>query len=50
MDFSGDLVNLMESFLSERFERVLNCQSFKWASIKAGVAHGSISFTLLGMH
>ena len=42
MGISGDLLNLMESFLRERFQRVLlNGQSSVWTSIKAGVLQGS---------
>ena len=45
---SGNLLNLMESFLSERYQRVLiNGQSSEWASIKAGVPQGSILGPLL---
>ena len=45
---SGNLLNLMESFLSERYQRVLNNgQSSEWASIKAGVPQGSILGPLL---
>ena len=45
---SGNLLNLMESFLSERCQRVLNNgQSSEWASIKAGVPQGSILGPLL---
>ena len=43
MGISGNLLNLMESFLPERYQRVLlHGQSFEWASIKAGVPQGSI--------
>ena len=45
MGISGDLLNLMESFLRERFQRILlNGQSSVWASIKAGIPQGSILF------
>ena len=45
---SGSLLNLMESFLNERYQRVLlNGQSSEWASIKAGVPQGSILGPLL---
>ena len=38
MGISGNVLNLMESFLSEKFQKVLlNGQSFEWVSIKAGV-------------
>ena len=43
MGIFGDLLNLMESFLSERFQRGLcSCQSSKWVSIKADVPLSSI--------
>ena len=48
MGISDDLLNLMGSFLSERFLRVLrNGQLFVWASAKAGVPQGSILGLLL---
>ena len=48
MGISGNLLNLMNSFLSERYQRVLlNGQSSEWASIKAGVPQGSILGPLL---
>ena len=48
MGISGDLLNLMESFLSERFQIVLlNGQSSEWASAKAHVPQGSILGLLL---
>ena len=48
MRISGNLLNLMESFLSERCQRVLlNGQSSEWASIKTGVPQGSILGPLL---
>ena len=38
MGISGDILNLMESFLSEKFQKVLlNSQSSEWVNIKAGV-------------
>ena len=40
---SDSLLNLIESFLSNRFQRVLlNGQTSEWLSIKAGVPQGSI--------
>ena len=48
MRISGNLLNIMESFLSERCQRVLlNGQSSEWASIKTGVPQGSILGPLL---
>ena len=45
---SGNLLTLMESFLSERYQRVLlNGQSSEWATINAGVPQGSILGPLL---
>ena len=40
---TGDLLRLIESFLSDRYQRVvLNEQTSKWNKIKAGVPQGSI--------
>ena len=40
---SDSLMNLIESFLSNRFQRVLlNGQTSKWLPVKAGVPQGSI--------
>ena len=48
MDISGKLLNLMESFLSERYQRVVLYGSLsEWVSIKAGVRQGSILGLLL---
>ena len=48
MGVSGNLLSLMNSFLSERYQRVLlNGKSSEWASIKAGVPQGSILGPLL---
>ena len=48
MGISGNLLNLTNSILSERYQRVLlNGQSSEWASIKAGVPQGSILGPLL---
>ena len=45
---SGNLLTLMESFLSERYQRVLlNGQSSEWATINAGVPQSSILGPLL---
>ena len=41
MGISDNLLNLMDSFLSERYQRVLlNGQSYEWASVTAGVPQG----------
>ena len=43
MGISGNLLKLIKSFLSNRFQRVLlNGQTSDWASIRAGVPQGSI--------
>ena len=42
MGISNNLLNLTNSFLSGRYQRVLNGQSSKWASIKASAPQGSI--------
>ena len=48
MGISGDLLNLMGSFLSERFLRFLhNGQLSVWDNVKAGVPQGSILGLLL---
>ena len=48
MSILGNLLHLMECFLSDRYQRVLlNGQSFKWASIKAGAPQRSILGPLL---
>ena len=48
MGISDNLLNLMDSFLSERYQRVLlNGQSYEWASITAGVPQGWILGPLL---
>ena len=40
---TGDLLRLMQSFLSERYQKVaLNGQTSNWNKIKAGVPQGSI--------
>ena len=40
---SDSLINLTESFLSNKFQRVLlNDQTSKWLPVKAGVTQGSI--------
>ena len=40
---TGNSLNLIESFLSNRFQRVvLNGQSFSWTPVNAGVPQGSI--------
>ena len=48
MGISGNPLNLMEGFLSERYQRVpFNGQSSEWASINAEVTQGSILGPLL---
>ena len=43
LGISGNLLNLIKSFLSDRYQRVLlNGQSSEWEKIKAGVPQGSI--------
>ena len=43
MRISGNILNLMDIFLVERYHRVLlNDQSLQWGIIKAGVSQGSV--------
>ena len=47
-NISGNLLSLLNNFLSERFQRVvLNGQTSEWRIIKAGVPQGSIFGPLL---
>ena len=43
MEISGTLLELIESFLKNRFQRVvLNHQTSEWLPVKGGVPQGSI--------
>ena len=43
MSISDDLLDLIGSFLENRFQRVvLNGQTSEWLLVKAGVPHGSV--------
>ena len=43
MGISGNLLDLMKSFLSERYQTAhLNGQLWEWENIKAGVPQGSV--------
>ena len=45
---SGNLLNLLKSFLNNRFQRVvLNRQCSNWSSVLAGIPQGSILVPLL---
>ena len=48
MGICGEYLGLIDSFLSDRFQRVLlNGQNSKWLQIKAGVPQGSVLVPLL---
>ena len=43
MGISDALLELIKSFLTNRFQRVvLNCQTSEWLPVKAGVPQGSV--------
>ena len=47
----GSLLALFQSFLSNRFQRVLlNDQSLSWSSVQAGVPQGSLLVSLLDIY
>ena len=51
LEILGSLFALFQSFLSNRFQRVLlNDQSLSWSSVQAGVPQGSLLVSLLDIY
>ena len=51
LEILGSLFALFQSFLSNRFQRLLlNDQSLSWSSVQAGVPQGSLLVSLLDIY